>query len=83
MGVVEEEDYDEGEDEEYDEGEDEEEYDEEECEDEVSDEEALEDPLGITKPWTPEKMKELEIPDEVKEILKSVREESTKNDKEN
>lgn len=36
--------------------------------------EALEDPLGIAKPWSPEKMEGLEIPEEVKEIFKSIKE---------
>jgi len=45
-------------------------------EEEISDEEALEDPLGIAKPWTPEKMKDLEVPDEIKDIFKEIKEET-------
>ena len=60
--------------EEYEEEESEKKY--EESGEEISDEEALEDPLGIAKPWTPEKMKDLEVPDEIKDIFKEIKEET-------
>ena len=39
------------------------------AEDVVVDDMKIEDPEGISEPWTPEKMKGLVIPDEIKEIL--------------